>query len=203
MLNLWFILCILSSSRFSIVFSCCHHLFCSSNYAHIISFFPSLRSYSRKLIFIVIMLDLIRSNNNVAGRMKKTQPHELWRHHESRDIYNETLFLFFVSMFFLEWKWAWIYTIALSEALEYHPANEALVIMTYIGDSRTLLVLSTFYCVFHLFHFMRALITRWYVFNISYVLFIRLKMCAWYCRALYEGGPHRHTQSHTHTHIPF
>lgn len=46
------------------------------------------------------MLDLIRSNNNVAGRMKKkTQPHELWRHHESRDIYNGILFLFLVSIF--------------------------------------------------------------------------------------------------------
>lgn len=100
----------------------------------------------------------------------------------------------------LEWKWVWIYTIALSEVLEYHRANGALVIMTYIGDSRTLLVLSTFYCVFHLFHFMRALITRWYAFNISYVLFIRLKMCAWYCWAFYKGGPHRHAQTHTRIH---
>lgn len=69
--------------------------------------------------------------------------------------------------FSLEWKWAWIYTIALSEVLEYHRANGALVIMTYIGDSRTLSVLSTFYCVFHLFHFMRALITRSLVFSSS------------------------------------
>lgn len=30
---------------------------------------------------------------------KKTQPHELWRHHESRDIYNGILFLFLVSIF--------------------------------------------------------------------------------------------------------
>lgn len=100
-------------------------------------------------------------------------------------------------LFSLEWKWAWIYTIALSEVLEYHRANGALVIMTYIGDSRTLSVLSTFYCVFHLFHFMCALITRWYVFNISCVLFIRLKMCAWYCWAFYKGGP---TDKRTHTH---
>lgn len=134
---------------------------------HISYYFVCLVRAKPKLLFIVIVLDGCSIQNGIQpNKEKRTKSDDVTFRSQSCSNGNERqLELVFEAN--IKKRLRHLNIIASPAASSrYHDLYGAIVT----------LVLSTFYCVSHLFRFMCAVITRWYVFNISYVLH-QTQMC--------------------------